>query len=201
LRRNTDESMTAAARAAHKHRPPAGKVSVGFLLNPSEAHELLDLPARWTLRTGVSPQALKFLRRHTGSAAIVSEGLQFPTGSFWVIAYQAATLQHRVFMPLVGTSVRRLIEDARRQGLTLFLEAPDGSGLAARIEVAAEQADAFAASHLDIEQCPELLDCVSAAASVLKRSDGLRPPDGAAYPRDVCLAFILPPELVAEERP
>lgn len=193
--------MTAAARAPHTHRPPAGRVSVGFLLNPSEAHELLDLPARWTLRTAVSSQALKFFRRHTGSAAVVSEGLQFPTGSFWVIAYQADTLQHRVFMPLVGTSVRHLIEDARQQGLTLFLEAPDGSGLAAQIEVAAEQADAFAASHLDVEQCTTLLDCVGSAASVLNRSDGLRPPDGAAYPRDVCLAFILPPELVFEDGP
>jgi hypothetical protein len=186
--------MTTAAQAAHLHRPPAGKVSVGFLLNPSEAHALL-LPARWTLRTGVTTEALEFFRQHTASAAIVSEGLQFPNVSFLVIAYQAADRQHRAFLPLIGRSVRCLLETAARRGLVLFLEVPDG-GLAAHIEMRPEQAAAFLSEHRD--ECPDLVTHVSAAAAVLSRVDGLRPANDEDQVRSVCVAFILPPELVAE---
>jgi hypothetical protein len=126
----------------------------------------------------------------------VSEGIEFPSVSFWVVAYQAADRQHRAFLPLVGRSVRRLLETAPREGLVLFLEAPDGCGLAAHIEVRPEQAAAFLSKHRD--ECPDLVTAVSDAASVLSHIDGLRPAHDEHQARSVCVAFILPPELVAE---
>jgi hypothetical protein len=175
--------------------PPAGETSVGFLLSPQEASRVLDSPTRWTMRTSVSHDALEVFRRHQSSAAIVSEGIEFPSLSFWVIAYQAAGRQHRAFLPLLGASVRNLLHAAPGEGLVLFLEAPDGAGLAANIEVPVDQAAAFLSAHR--EQCPELVNEVSAAASILRRADGLRPPPGASQPRKLYLSFILPPELVA----
>lgn len=189
--------MNSAGRAVHKGPTLNDKTSIGFLLNPSEALTL-DLPARWTLRTAVAQETLDVFRDHERTSAIVSEGLQLPSASFWVLAYQAARRQHCVFLPLVGPTVLDLLRDAPQHGVVLLLEAPDGSALAAQIEVASEQARALLSAHVSMEDCPDVVGVVRDAASVL-RQKGLLPPDGTPSPLDVCLGFILPPELVSPD--
>ena len=161
------------------------RVSIGVVVAPTDAEQLLDARVGWTLRIAISLRALETFRRFATSSVLISEGLQLPALSFLVVVYQASTVQHRVLLPLVGPTVRRVVGDLRRHGLSLWFEAPDGEGLVAHIEVIRNQAETLAAAHVQLDEPLGVQESVRDAASILRRGDGFRRPSRAAEPTEI----------------
>jgi hypothetical protein len=94
---------------------------------------LVHLPAPdggWAITTEVPKSTLAHFRAHRADAVVTSDVLGLgPSWVCWVFGYLVGSVQHRVFVPLLGEAVRSLIQSAKNSDVRLLMDA-DSAGVA-----------------------------------------------------------------------
>ncbi|GAB3766249.1 hypothetical protein GCM10028796_25190 [Ramlibacter monticola] len=152
----------------------------------------------WYFTTALTIDVLEHFRTESASAIITSDAIGIgPRFTFWVVAIQTGAIQHRFFLPLVGTLVAELLADMRGKNLRLLMAA--GTSVAAvdvRVPVSPQLRAALESKHQLAADRESVLPDVVLTAARLLAPDGLRPDNPGNKPTSISVTAVLPPELL-----
>lgn len=174
-----------------------GSLFSGGLLRTHEAS------AVWRFTSQVPAQTLALFHREKARAVVTSDVIGMAAEWVcWVVAYQVGAIQHRWFLPLVGTQVASLLREVRETDLRLWMDA--GAELPvfeARIPVSKELGSALQAQWRPCADAGAAAENLLRTAGQLLHAGALMPADGSELASRICVTAVIPADLPLDPPP